>query len=666
MTTLRNKIITSTLIASMLLPNAAVASMHEPTTPDNLDQVVAMSQKKEIGVPTPYADISNPNVLLTTKDINHRNGGIFIDSRLPKEEWLTDLVVVHKNGHVGNVDASAYKADMKALFSNYPGWTSMSDNPVTLERATVELGAMMQKSITDNNDMTSLTLKDHDSQVARAMSSESALFALQIEMQIALMATKDANVININEPLSMMRQELYDFADPAHYEGISRYLRAGWLVHEIGHSHHHQDLLQDELVHAGSRDLSVYLKLSENLTKSETHSDAQMLLAVQTAMLANNESTELRDAYADTILRMRDANIAKISNKVIRSASQELPITVDVENHDIKFKNPDLPGTGGAIIARAKHDSTLGMYAIKALIDANLEHAASWDFSQKEKVMEAFVAAFDNSSVIRAHFDSVDDLILFSKMDDTLFKSTALDIATEMATTLSLNAPTHIRLAQPLDKHIDTYANLGFSETQSQSPHYPRMPVKNSLIFDGGDGAIKTAMIAPESLTRHNDRLLIPLSINPKVDLHQADVAMELLRNSLRKNGINMSHVLTPDGHERLSESSSGLLSITLHSPDQVSLAMSTVNDWLVNISTSSNPAYKGGHFSLNESTARLFDHTYAATFDYDGIEPDDYAKEVLLQSFNDTMTLFDTPPPHLAPQDAPSVDMAAQHKISR
>ena len=122
MNTISNKIITSALIASMLLPNAAVASMHEPTTPDNLEQVVAISQTLEEGIPTPYADISNPSVLLTTTDIQENNGGVLIDTRMPKEEWLEGVIVVHQDGYVGNIKTDDYKDDIPSLFSNYPGW----------------------------------------------------------------------------------------------------------------------------------------------------------------------------------------------------------------------------------------------------------------------------------------------------------------------------------------------------------------------------------------------------------------------------------------------------------------------------------------------------------------------------------------------------------------
>ena len=156
MNTISNKIITSALIASMLLPNAAVASMHEPTTPDNLEQVVAISQTLEEGIPTPYADISNPSVLLTTTDIQENNGGVLVDTRIPKEEWLESVIVVHQDGYVGNIKTDDYKDDT-LLFSNYPGWNDIHHDKATLDRATLELGGMTDHSVHEGKDMTNLS-----------------------------------------------------------------------------------------------------------------------------------------------------------------------------------------------------------------------------------------------------------------------------------------------------------------------------------------------------------------------------------------------------------------------------------------------------------------------------------------------------------------------------
>ncbi len=111
---------------------------------------------------------------------------------------------------------------------------------------------------------------------------------------------------------------------------------------------------------------------------------------------------------------------------------------------------------------------------------------------------------------------------------------------------------------------------------------------------------------------------------------------------------------------------SSSLLLITLRTPEKASVAMTVVSEWLNDMSTSPSPAYEGGHFALNKRTASVFDHTYLATLDYEGIDADSYAKEVLLQSFGDSMTLFDAPSPHEASQNTPELDAALQHKLSR
>lgn len=72
----------------MLLPNAAVASMHEPTTMDNLDEIVTMAQSHSEGVPTPYADISNPG-----KRLDAGSGApLFLinEAKELRNEWLDE------------------------------------------------------------------------------------------------------------------------------------------------------------------------------------------------------------------------------------------------------------------------------------------------------------------------------------------------------------------------------------------------------------------------------------------------------------------------------------------------------------------------------------------------------------------------------------------------
>lgn len=665
MKTLSNKIITSVLIANMLLPNAAVASMHEPTSSDNLEQIVAMSQQQHAGLPTPYADISNPNVLLTTRDISENNGGILIDTRLPKEEWLSDIIVVRQNGHVGDFELAKHKEDMTSLFNNYPGWGAMSDDGVKLRQASLQLGSAIKKSLKDDTDMSADTIKNYNGQIVNAMVSKSPITAKWTGEQIAQMPTKDGNIVNINEDESITLDELRDFTAPEHYEGVARYLREGWLIHELGHSDPHQDAIQDSLVFSTIDGASPYKAMSMGLINQEIHSDAQMLLAVQSAMLKNGESAALIDAYFDTIVRMRESNIAKNNRREINSTSQELPIKADVSTHNITLEDPSIRGSDVALLARANHDTTLGLYAIKSVLDANSEQVKNWDSAMQEAFMEAFTHAVEHSEPIQSIINSDSDLTFFSKMDNAEFTATALDLSKSIAAMLNLNAPSDITLTDPLKNDVDIHVKHGFKEVENRSLFHPRAPVKDVLVFDGEGGPIKTAMITPTSATRTHERLLIPLS-NNDVSTEEATRMRNQLKDELRGHGISLMHIATPMESERGDTPSSSLLMITLTSPEKASTSMSIISDWLNDMSASPSPAYEGGHFALNKSTARLFDHTYLASRDYEGVDPDSYAKDVLLQSFNDTMTLFDTPPPHSAPQDAPSVDMAAQHKISR
>ena len=245
MKTLSNKIITSALIASMLLPNAAVASMHEPTTMDNLDEIVTMAQSHSEGVPTLTLTLAT-QVKLTTADIEKNNGGVFIDTRLPKNEWLSNVIIVHQNEHIGNLDVTRYKENTPSLFSDYPGWDVMSNDKVTLGKAfAAKLYA--KKSLDNDIDMSADTMKNHKSQIVNAMVSKSRITAKWTAEQISQMPTKDGNVVNINEDKSITVNELLNFTSPEHYEGVARYLRAGWLIHEIGHSDPHQDDIHDGL-----------------------------------------------------------------------------------------------------------------------------------------------------------------------------------------------------------------------------------------------------------------------------------------------------------------------------------------------------------------------------------------------------------------------------------
>jgi len=666
MNTISNKIITSALIASMLLPNAAVASMHEPTTPDNLEQVVAISQTLEEGIPTPYADISNPSVLLTTTDIQENNGGVLVDTRIPKEEWLESVIVVHQDGYVGNIKTDDYKDDTPSLFSNYPGWNDIHHDKATLDRATLELGGMTDHSVHEGKDMTNLSLKHTKERISRSLMSTSPLFAHQMTMEIGLMATKNANIVNLNEASNIMEKEILSFVSPQHYESVSRYWRSGWIVHEIGHSHHHQDISQDNLVYAGSTSNNPLQTLSSTKIKMETHSDAQMILAVQSTMLANGEPQETIDAYTDGIIRMREEIAASLNKKIIQSVASELPLKVDTETHKITLSDPNAPGTDGALLSRVKHDTTLGIYAMDALISANAEQAKTWDFAQKGKVMDAFYHALEHSPYIQKELSQRDDLMTFSNMSDTEFANAALDLAKDMASELNINAPSALRSVMPLAVDGVEYLQNGFIEVERQSLYNPRMPVKASLVLNGGDGPIKTAIVTPKSATREHDRLLIPLTNNSENGISSTNEQNQLLSDKLSEHGIAMMHISTHMEGQRRSEASSSVLSITLTKPGQLSVAMDTVGDWLNEIKLSPQPSYEGGFFSLNKSTARLFDHTYLATRKYDGIDADSYAKDVLLQSFGDTMRLFDVPSPHAVSQNTPDLDASLQHKLSR
>lgn len=663
MKTLSNKIITSALIASMLLPNAAVASMHEPTTMDNLDEIVTMAQSHSEGVPTPYADISNPGKKLTTADIEKNNGGVFIDSRLPKNEWLSNVIVVHQNEHIGNLDVTSYKENIPSLFSDYPGWDVMSNDKVTLGKASLQLSSMLKKSLDNDIDMSADTMKNHKSQIVNAMVSKSRITAKWTAEQISQMPTKDGNVVNINEDKSITVNELLNFTSPEHYEGVARYLRAGWLIHEIGHSDPHQDDIHNGLVHSTIDGTSSYQAMSMGLINQEVHSDAQMLLAVQTTMLKNNEPSTLIDAYFDTIVRMRESNIAKYNLDQIKSTSYALPIEVDISTHDITLEDPSMRGADAALLTRPNHDTTLGLYAIKSLLDANPEQAKKWDDAMRDNVMSAFVHALDDSDVVQDIIKSERELTFFSKMNNAEFTATALAISKSMAATLHLNAPSDISLTAPLKNDVEMHLKNGFKEVEGSSLFHPRAPVKNALVFDGGEGPIKTAMITPTSATRKHERLLIPLS-NNDATLEEATRVRSALDTKLKENGITAIHMSTPMESEH--DPSSSLLLITLRTPEKASVAMTVVSEWLNDMSTSPSPAYEGGHFALNKRTASVFDHTYLATLDYEGIDADSYAKEVLLQSFGDSMTLFDAPSPHEASQNTPELDAALQHKLSR
>ena len=103
---------------------------------------------------------------------------------------------------------------------------------------------------------------------------------------------------------------------------------------------------------------------------------------------------------------------------------------------------------------------------------------------------------------IQKELSQRDDLMTFSNMSDTEFANAALDLAKDMASELNINAPSALRSVMPLAVDGVEYLQNGFIEVERQSLYNPRMPVKASLVLNGGDGPIKTAIVTPKSATR--------------------------------------------------------------------------------------------------------------------------------------------------------------------
>ena len=127
------------------------------------------------------------------------------------------------------------------------------------------------------------------------------------------MATKNANIVNLNEASNIMEKEILVLShlnitkvSPAIGGLVGLCTRLGTVI-TIKISHRTTLCMQD------------YIKQSQQTLSStkikETHSDAQMILAVQSTMLANGEPQETIDAYTDGIIRMREEIAASLNKK---------------------------------------------------------------------------------------------------------------------------------------------------------------------------------------------------------------------------------------------------------------------------------------------------------------------------------------------------------------
>lgn len=635
MKVLRNALLAAAIASPSLSAVAQTNTLSTPTTPQHVQQILTRSTIAEKGVPSPYAEINNPSVTLTTKHILDGNGGVLIDTRLPQDEWGKSVIVVYANDRIGAVPVKEKTAAaLQATIAGYPGFQSLYPNASEATRAAEDLAKIAEYSMNRDGDMFAVSVRHADKAYINGL-TEGKLAASVAYMRIQESASGDGHTVDINGQRQDSLKEMYRYLSPDYYQDVAPYWDGAWIIHEMGHTHNEQDRMHNAVL-ARARYSNVELdEVIDAKWQSEIHSDLQMMFTALPFMQREGEPRDVAQAFTDGVVRMRERGAFFGNLRHYIDVAGAMKINVDPVTNSVTLDNPHATGATGARMGRLEHASTVPVQAAAALMMANYDTLGAWGPAKQAEVHAAlFNAFFSHPEVTRTLADRT-GLTYLETLPAQQQKTIALDVAKDVARRHKLIAPSAIVSTEPLAPKQVEFMKQGFIPVDARAPYSPQTPVPDLLVLSSPTSNVHTAVIRQQGNLEDVSRLMVPLINDPRVDPQAKKWEGNRLIRFADSLAVDMKWMDTPgEGGGPLAPS---VLIFQVDNQADVAMAMGVTEHWL---STQTSPVFTSGRFAKNDDVARLFMNTYGAS-PLSEHGPEGYVARVLENAFDNSRALF-------------------------
>lgn len=667
MKTLNNTILAVALATNVLSGISAsyAQAMEAPTVPEQIMQVMEVSQNRAVSLPTPYATVNQPDATVGTQDIINNQGGIYVDSRLPESEWKANLAVVVANDHLGDLSINKMsRIEMARAIARMDGIVNITDSPeeaMTLGREIADNVTLQKMANREKkSSMYAAPIKGRRSNafISTLYTSSTDTAKENLDVQRDLVG-KNLDYINIDGADSDPAMDVVHHIETPYQAQIAPYWNAMWMVHEMGHSHHEQgNYAIDMMIEATQAPLGMAKHL-EVKGLLETHSDLQQMVVTQSAMARDGLSANTLQALGDGMVRYRIDDSAEWMNDFTKDIDKELGMHRDGERLNFASHLPNKV----ELADRTMHQTEIPLMATTAIMVANVDNAGSWDNARQDEVVHALFEAYRSHPDVQAAFKD-ESILPFQAIPVEARVRIANEVAGSVAQELDLTAPVPARYPADYNPSAAHYLDSGFSPVRQQATILDGFNEGLMQLDPHGDyPAITSAIVRPANVHDNNDVLFTTLDIPPDFSLERQAMELRLgktiedaiIEQVEQAGGVTAVMVETPSVASEAEGRQPTVLAVKAQTAEGIPAALEQVQDLIgpgSPLTYQGKPAVSSTHFEPSLETAKLFEHTYAAAFAIDDTVPEQAQNEVeklLYQTFTDSESVFGEALSHVA-----------------